>query len=199
MTTLYLIRHGLTDLVGHTMAGRMPGVHLNETGRREAERLAEALAHAPIQRIYSSPLERARETAAPLAAKLGLDVRISEALNEVDVGDWTGKTIKELEPVELWKQWNQFRSGLRIPNGETMLEVQARMMGALESVRRKLPDGAVALISHGDPLRATLAYLLGAPLDMLLRFEVGPASVSIVHLHDWGAQVRCINVRPGSE
>lgn len=199
MTTFYFIRHGMTDLVGHTMPGRMPGVHLNAAGRGEAERLADAMAREPIQRIYSSPLERARETAAPLAVRLGLEVHISELLNEVDVGDWTGKTIKELEPVELWRQWNQFRSAVRIPNGETMLEVQTRMLGAISSARREFPHGAVALVSHGDPLRATLAHFLGMPLDMLLRLEISPASVSVVHLHDWAAHVRCINVRPDME
>jgi broad specificity phosphatase PhoE len=198
-STFYLIRHASTDVIGHTLAGRQPGVHLNEAGRLETARLAQSLARKRIAHLVCSPLERARETAAPLALQLGLEPQISEALNEIDFGDWTGGTIAELESVEAWKQWNVFRSGNRIPNGETMLEVQSRMVAEIERLRCQFTGQAVALVSHGDPLRAALVYFLGAALEHVQRIEVSPASVSVLTISDWGAQVRCMNVPPGAD
>src|SRR5436305_11011237 len=93
MATFFLIRHGANDLLDRAIAGRLPGVHLNAHGRQQAERLAERLAQEPIRRIYSSPLERARETAQPLADRLGLEMRIAPELNEIDFGDWAGQAL----------------------------------------------------------------------------------------------------------
>ena len=193
MATFYLIRHGNNDLIGHTLAGRLPGVHLNAAGRQQAARLAEGLAREQIQQIFSSPLERARETAAPIAERLCLPVRISEAFNEVDFGEWTGRTIAEMEHLEAWKQWNSFRSGSRIPGGETMLEVQARFVSALEKLHGAFPNGSLGIISHADPIRAALVYWLGMPLDLLQRIEISAASVTIVTLDLWTARLVRLN------
>jgi probable phosphomutase (TIGR03848 family) len=193
MTTFYLIRHGNNDFVGKTLAGRTPGVHLNEAGRAEAAALAARLADKFIQQIFSSPLERCRETALPIAAALKLEVQVCEGLIEVDFGDWTGQEFAKLDQEESWKKWNAFRSGGRIPNGESIWEVQTRMVAVIEALRRKYVDQTLALISHGDPLRAALCYYLGMPLDFIHRLEVGPASVSVLEIGDWGPKVLCVN------
>ncbi len=194
MSTFLLIRHGENDLVGHAIAGRGPGIHLNETGRDQANRLADHLANSSIQQILSSPLERTRETAEPLAQRLGLPIQLSDRLLEVDFGDWTGKQIAELDRVGDWKQWNTWRSIGRIPNGESMFEVQARVVDEIEGLRRRFPDQKLALFSHGDPIRAAITYYLGMPLDMLLRLEISSASVTTFVVDDWTVRFHGINV-----
>ena len=175
------------------LVGRAPGVSLGAEGRRQAEALAERLAGVPLEAVYSSPLERARETAAPIAARLGLAVRAVEELTELDFGDWTGRTIGELAGSERWRLFNTFRSGTAAPNGEHMLEVQARMVRALERLRGAHPDGRVAVVGHGDPLKATLAHYLGVPLDLFQRIEIDPGSLSVVELADHGPRVLLVN------
>src|SRR5689334_12092996 len=112
MTTFYLVRHGSNDYFRHTLVGRTPGIHLNDAGRREAQAVADALAKEKIRHVFSSPLERCRETAEPIAQKLGVKLQIADALNEVDFGEWTNKTFVELDGLDSWKQWNLFRSGV---------------------------------------------------------------------------------------
>jgi probable phosphomutase (TIGR03848 family) len=193
MTTFLLIRHAATDAVGRRIAGWTPGVHLNADGRVQAARLADRLVHWPIAAIYSSPLERARETAAPLAEALGLTVQASDALGELHYGEWTDVDLTELAARPSWQRWNSFRSGTRVPGGELMLELQARMVGALASLCALHPDETVALISHAEAIRGALAHYLGIPLDMSLRLEVAPASVSVLALHDWGPRLLRVN------
>lgn len=193
MTTFLLVRHASCAHVGRSLPGRRAGVHLNDVGRAEAARLAELLARAPLAALHSSPLERARETAAPLADRLGLAVQVSAALNEVDVGEWSGKSFAELEGEPLWGPWNAFRSGVRPPGGESALEVALRVTDEMQALRRERPDGWVALFSHADVIRTTLAHLAGMPLDLLLRLEVEPASVSTVVLEEWGPRIVGVN------
>lgn len=193
MAVFLLIRHGSNDMLGKGIAGRMKGLHLNDAGRVQAEQLAERLARVPITGIYSSPLERTRETAAPLAAKLGLDVNISEAVLEVDFGEWTGRSLEELRKLEKWKHFNLFRCGMRIPGGEMMAEVQARVVGELEYLREQNGDAVIAIFSHGDPIKTAIAHYMGVPLDFLLRIEISPASVSIISVNDWGPRILCVN------
>lgn len=192
-TTFHLIRHADNDLVGDRLAGRTPGVHLNAVGRAQAERLAERLASTPIDVLFSSPLERTRETAQPLARKLGLEVQLSDALLEINFGDWTSQSFRELDRLESWKQWNTFRSAGRAPNGESMLEVQARFVGEMERLRRRFPNRTLALFSHGDPLRAAIVYYLGLSLDLLLRLELSTASITTLAIDDWGVRFLRIN------
>ena len=194
MTQIYLVRHGATDSLGREIAGRSPGIHLNERGRAQAARVAEALATLPITHLFSSPLERCRETAQPLADRLKLPVTLCEAANEVDFGDWTRKSLEELNQFEGWKQWNGFRSAGQIPNGESMIQVQARIVGELERLRRVHPDASLAFFSHGDPIRAALTWYLGMPLDLLARLEVFPGSVCVLSVNDWDAKIRALNL-----
>jgi probable phosphoglycerate mutase len=194
MTQFYLIRHAANDTLGREIAGRSPGVHLNETGRAQAARVAEALASLPIAHLISSPLERCRETAQPLADRLKLPVTVSDAVTEVDFGDWTRKTLEELGRLDAWRQWNGFRSGGQVPNGESMVQVQSRIVAELERLRRLHPNSPVAVFSHGDPIRAALTWYMGMPLDLHSRLEIFPGSVSVLSVSDWDAKIRALNL-----
>jgi probable phosphoglycerate mutase len=193
MTTFYLIRHGLNDWVDHRLAGWLPDVRLNSRGREQAERLAGRLRPVRFDAVVSSPLERALETAAPLAAVAGVPVQVSDAIGEIRIGEWTGRELADMQTDEGWRRFNVFRGGTRAPGGELMLETQLRMVNEVLHLRARHPAGTVAIVSHGDPLRAAVGYFLGAPIDMFLRLEISPASISVVRMDDWGACVACVN------
>jgi len=193
MTTFALIRHAAHGLLGHAIVGRTPGVALSPEGLAEAEELAGRLAATPVGAIYSSPLERARQTAEVIAARLRLEVQIVDELNEIDFGEWTNRTLVDLHELEEWRRFNKFRSGSRIPKGETMVEVQGRMLQLIERLCRAHPAGTVALVSHGDVIKAALVHYLGAPLDLFQRIEISPASVSIVGIERHGPQLLLVN------
>jgi probable phosphomutase (TIGR03848 family) len=193
MTTFLLIRHALNDYMDRAIAGWTPGVHLNDAGRAQAEGLAGRLAQAPIAAIYSSPLERARETAAPLATRLGLEIRICDSFGEIRYGEWTGKPLAELAEDGRWRQFNFIRSLTRAPEGETMLDAQARAAAGLEELRDRHPREMVAVFSHGDVIKAAVAYFAGIPIDFYHRFDIGPASVTVVTVDDHGPRLLRIN------
>ncbi len=199
VTTFLLIRHALCDPVGKAIAGRAPGVHLNAAGRHQAAKLAAWLAPLPIGSIYSSPLERAVETAKPLADRLGLPVVQLSGLTEVDFGDWTGRSLEDLAAVPGWHNFNARRSTAPIPNGETMAEVITRAGRTLADIRLEdaSPDRLVAVISHGDVLRGLLTHLLAMPADELARLEIAPASVTVVSLQDQAPRVLLLNATVG--
>jgi probable phosphoglycerate mutase len=171
----------------------MPDVHLNSEGTAQAERLAEGLAEAPLVAIYSSPLERARETAEPIARHHEMEIHCSDSLDEINFGDWTGRWFRELQSDRKWQQFNSFRSGTRIPGGELMSEVQTRVVAELERIRERHPDDAIAIVSHADPIKAVIAYYAGIPLDLFLRVEIDPASVSVIAIGDHGPQILLLN------
>ncbi len=193
-TTFYLVRHGDNDVLRHAIAGRRPGVNLNARGRLQAERLADALATHSIQQICSSPLERARQTAEPLAKRLNLPIQFSDELLEVDFADWTGKSMADLDQLDAWKQWTNFRTGARVPGGESIIEVQARMVREIERLCHAHPGQTVALFSHGDPIRTALIYYLGMPLDFIQRLAIRTASVSILSVDDQTARLHAFNL-----
>ena len=194
---VYLVRHGTNDYLAKALlAGRLPNVHLNDEGRVEADRLSITLSTLGIQRIFSSPLERALQTAEPTAKRLNLQIEIAPEILEINFGDWTGKPIRDLDRDPAWKNFNLYRSGTRIPNGETMLEAQTRMVAFLEKLHRENPHQTVALFSHGDPIKAVFAYYLGIPLDLFTRIEITPGSYSILRLEPWGPQILAINRLP---
>lgn len=193
MATFFLIRHAENDFAGKRLAGWMPGVHLNEEGRAQAARLAGRLAGSGISALYSSPLERALETAAPLAARLGLTVQVRDALGEIRFGEWTGRHLQDLEQDLSWRNFNAFRSSTRAPGGESMLDVQHRMVAEMESLRGRHGDEKVAILSHGDAIRAVVLHYAGIPLDLMHRIEIGTASVSIIVVRDHGPQVLGLN------
>jgi probable phosphomutase (TIGR03848 family) len=193
MTRLLLIRHALVSGVGGKIAGRSEGVSLAPAGYEQAGRLKQLLAGVDIAAIYSSPQQRARETADALAGVGDQAVRIAAELDELDYGDWTGRRISELNSVPQWQAFNSVRSCTRIPNGELILEVQARAIGFMEQVAARHPEQCVAIVTHGDVIRAVLAYYLGLPLDLMLRLEISPASVSIVRLEPLAPVIVCVN------
>jgi probable phosphoglycerate mutase len=193
MAKLFLIRHGMTDVVGRVLAGWTPGVHLNTEGRQQVERLTKRLSGTRIDAIYSSPLERTRETAREIAAAQGLDVVVSEGVGEVRYGEWTGKTIEEVAGDARWRRWNEHRGEARSPGGESMLEIQSRVVSELLRIADAHPDQTVAVVSHGDPIRAAMAYFLATPLHLVLRIAIDPASVSVVRIEEWGIEVLGLN------
>jgi probable phosphomutase (TIGR03848 family) len=195
MTTFLLIRHAHCDPIGRSIAGRAPGVHLNAQGRAAATALGERLSSIAIKAVYSSPLERARETATPMALRLGLEVENAPGLLEVDFGHWTGRTLAELHGIPEWKAFNSFRSGTRIPGGENMAEVLARALQEIERIQRahSASTDLVAVVSHGDVLRVLIAHYLGIPVDLFQRLEVSPASVSVLSLEPYGPRVLRLN------
>jgi probable phosphomutase (TIGR03848 family) len=193
MTRFLLIRHGMTDAVGKAIVSWTPGVHLNDAGRAQAEQLPALLDGIPIDAVYSSPLERARETAAPLAARRGLEVHYREAFGEVRFGDFSGRTIAELDTDAEWRKFTAFRSGIRAPGGELTIEVQARFVSELEKLRGEHREQNIAIVSHADSIKAALAHYLGAPLDLFDRIVVYPASVSVIDIGDAGALIQRIN------
>ena len=193
MPTYLLVRHAHHDALGNTIAGWTPGIHLSIKGREQAERLADRLAESRASAVYSSPLERTLETAEAIGRRLSLSVRVREAFGEIHFGDWTGKTFDELSRDECWRLFNTFRSGTRAPNGELMLEVQARVIAALQDLALEHPDETVVVVSHGDVIRAALAHYAGIHLDLFQRFEISPASVSAIRLHNYGPQILRVN------
>lgn len=195
MTTLLLVRHADHDWLGRGVAGRMPGVALNDPGGRAAEALIARLEHRPAHVIYSSPQQRSQETAAPLARSRGLAVVTDDELAEIDFGQWTGLTFDQLERDhhDAWRTWCEHKSAAGAPGGETFPAVQSRILARLDHLRRLHPSETVLVFSHGDVIKAALAGYLGLPLDHVERFEIAPASVSIVETGtDW-YQVKLVN------
>jgi probable phosphomutase (TIGR03848 family) len=193
MTTLVLIRHGHTDTAGKRLSGRTPGVHLSARGRDQAERMVERLEGVKIDAIVSSPLERCRETAAPLARARRLAVRIRRAWIEVGYGDWTGRSISQLRRTKLWRTVMHAPSNVRFPGGESLLEVQARAVQAALDVAGEHPRGTVAVVSHADVIRLLVAHVAGTHPDHLQRWSVDTGSISAVSLSDGVPRLLAVN------
>lgn len=192
MTVFYLIRHGAHELLGKVLVGRGT-IALSARGRAQAEVLAERLATTRLRAVWSSPRQRALETAAPIARRQALEPRIAPALDEVDFGDWTGRSFAELEADPRWGCFNRWRGTAEIPGGERALAVQERVVGLVGSLHAQYAGGEVALVSHGDVLRAILLHYLGIPLDFYHRLEVSPGRFSILSLSDEGPRVLAVN------
>lgn len=184
-TYLLLIRHGENDWVGtHRLAGRTNGVHLNDKGREQSTRLATQLATLPISAIYSSPLERCLQTAEPVAAALGKQVIQEPDIMEVDYGEWQGGDLKELAKLPEWQAVQHFPSTFRFPGGETLHQTQARAVWAIDRIVSAHPNQLIALFSHGDVIRTTLAHYMGTPLDLFQRINISTASISALAFHN---------------
>jgi probable phosphomutase (TIGR03848 family) len=180
MTVLLLIRHGHTDTAGKRLTGWNRGIHLNEHGRAQADELVERLDGVPVTAIYSSPLERCRETAAPFAKERGLAVRTRRGLLEVDYGEWSGRSLSQLRRTTLWKVVQQTPSAMVFPGGESLLGVQSRAVAELDAIAAEHPKATVAIFTHADVVRLALAHYAGMHLDLLQRLVVDPASISVV-------------------
>jgi probable phosphoglycerate mutase len=193
MTRFLLTRHGNTPAVGHYLAGTAPGTHLDDIGRAQVQRLVERLHDVRLRAVISSPLERARETAEPIARDHQLDVEIVPAFIEYEIGAWTGRTFADIDSDEMWQRFNTTRSVTQPDGGELMLAVQHRAVAALLDLRRRYPDGNVVVVSHGDVIRSVLLFALGIAIDLFHRVEVMPARVSVVEMSEAPPRVLLMN------
>lgn len=195
MPVFLLIRHGENDYVKkNRLAGRIPGVHLNPQGQAQAQALAEMLGRAPIKAIYSSPLERAMETALPLAQVSSQEIQQRDGLIEVDFGEWQDQRLKALSRTKLWKVVQGFPSRMRFPEGESIAEAQQRICCEIETIARQHePKDMVVCVSHSDPIKLAIAYFIGLPLDMFQRLSVAPASISALYLGETESRLLSLN------
>ena len=193
--TILLIRHASHIEFGRILSGRRRDVSLSREGLEQAEIVGDLLGVEPLAAIYSSPRERAWYTAREIAEPHGQKVRIADGLDEVDFGDWSGRTFAELEGDTLWTEWNEKRSRARPPGGESMGEAVKRAATTIEAIAADHDGETVAAVSHCDIIRGLIAHHLGLTLDNMLRFDVDPASVSRLIVGDWGARVHSVNER----
>jgi len=199
MPTLLLIRHGENDFVkSHKMAGRLPGVHLNEKGQKQAQALAEALKDEPLIAVYSSPLERAMETAKPIADVHKLKIIQEPDLMDTDIGKWQGKSWRVLGLTKIWRIVQNAPSRFRFPEGESFVEAQTRCATALEKIINKhnKPKYIIAVVFHADPIRLAVAHFLGMPLDHFQRLSCDTGSVTVIHTSEARASLIKMNQRP---
>jgi probable phosphoglycerate mutase len=178
---------------GERFTGRADGVSLNASGEAQARALGKLLASEPLAAVYSSPRERARATADAIAEPHGRSVDTVEALDEIDLGDWTGKRIVDLEGTPDFICWNEQRAVASPPNGETIVSVADRVEGFARATVDKHAGKIIALVSHADVIRALVARCLGLDFNNMLRFEVGPGSVSRLLFGNWGSKLLALN------
>lgn len=185
MATLLLIRHGTTAATGTRLGGRTEA-SLDERGRAQAEATSERLADLPVKAVYASPLPRALETAEPIAARHGREVRSWDGLLEVEYGRWTDRSLKQLARTKLWPVIQSRPSLVRFPDGETIRAAQLRAVEGVEELVARHRRDVVAAVSHGDIIKAVVSFYLGQPLDLFQRLHVGPASVTVLGLEPEG-------------
>jgi probable phosphomutase (TIGR03848 family) len=196
VTTVFLIRHGENDFVKKgRLAGWLPGVHLNARGQAQAEALAKSLQTVKFKAIYASPLERAVETAQPLARAKGLPVIERAGLSDVDVGRWQGQSLRLLRRRKLWHTVQHAPSLVRFPEGESFTQAQARALAELESIlhEHKGRGAIIACFSHADIIRLIIAQYLGLPLDLFQRLTIQPASISLLFVDGGSARILKVN------
>jgi probable phosphoglycerate mutase len=192
--TIHLVRHGRHALLADVLCGRLPGVELDPIGRRQMSACAARLLPVPTA-VQSSPQWRALQSAGILAQHLRLPVEIVPAFDEIDVGDWTGRSFADLDQDPGWHRWNGRRGSSRPPNGEDMESLQRRVVRHLEQLRRDSSDGCMLILSHAEPIRAALMHYAGIPLDDFLMITVDPASVSTLSCDGAGVHISGINQR----
>jgi probable phosphoglycerate mutase len=193
-TLVLLVRHGQTATTGHVLPGRAPGLHLSDDGRRQAEAAAARIAKLKrVAAVYASPLERARETAMPIARARGLALRIERGLLELDVGEWTGLRLDRVSKRPEWSTVQRYPSGFRFPEGESFVEMQARVTATLGRLVDRHRGGVVVAVSHADPIKAALAHALGMHLDLFQRLAVAPGSITTIAYGALGPTVLGMN------
>lgn len=198
MTLLLLIRHGENDYTKKgKLAGYLPDIHLNERGQKQAQELTQALKQVPLKAIYSSPLERAMETAAPIAQVHGLKVIREAGLMETDLGKWQGRSLKALNLNKHWKIVQRAPSRAHFPEGETFYQCQTRVVNALDRISAAYkPRDLVACVFHADPIKLAVAHYIGLPLDHFQRLGCDTGSITMLAIHEAGAYLMWLNRRP---
>jgi len=180
-TAVLLVRHGTTPTTGMKLPGRAPGLHLSDEGRRQADGAAQRIgALRRVAAVYASPIDRARETALPIARTRRLALRIERDLAEIDVGEWTGISLARARRRPEWEIVQRHPSGFRFPGGESFVEVQARMTAAVMRLVERHPGGTIVVVSHADPIKTLVAHAMGTPLDLFQRFVIAPASITVI-------------------
>lgn len=198
-TLVLLVRHGTTPTTGKVLPGRARGLHLAPRGIEEAQRAAQRIAELErVAAIYASPLERTRQTAAPIARALGTAVRVDRGLLECDFGSWTGQSLHRLMKRPEWTTVQRTPSAFRFPNGESFVEMQTRMVGALDNIRRRHPGRTVVCVSHADPIKAVVAHAMGTPLDLFQRIVISTCSITAIVYSDGAPTVLTVNSTGGS-
>jgi probable phosphomutase (TIGR03848 family) len=193
-TLVLLVRHGQTPTTGVKLPGRAKGLHLSDVGRAQAEAVAALLDSVKsIDAIYSSPLERARETSQPLSKRRNLAVNIDKGLFECDFGDWTGADLKDLYKKPEWSTVQRYPSGFRFPNGESFTEMQTRIVSAIGALVAANSGKTLALFSHADPIKAAVADALGTHLDLFQRISISTCSVTAIAYGPTGPNVLTVN------
>lgn len=192
---IQLIRHAAHRDLGHVLSGRAGDIPLTEAGREQAQCLAVHLENEALDEVQSSPVRRARETAEAIARPRRLEVRVVDALDEIDFGEWTGRTFVELDEDPRWHHWNAHRSEARAPGGETMASVKQRISRHVASEAQRGEGRVVAMVSHCDVIRAAVAEVIGLPLDRILSFDVDPASLTRIAAGAWGSRLLALNER----
>ena len=194
-TLVLLVRHGQTPTTGKTLPGRAKGLHLADKGLEQAANAAERIAPLAknVAAVYASPLERTRETAAPIAKAVGQRVRSNRGLLECDFGEWTGAELKALGKLPEWKQVQRYPSGFRFPGGESFSEMQVRINDAIADMVKAHPGKTVVAVSHADPIKAVVAHAMGTHLDLFQRIVVSPCSVTAILYTADGPIVLCVN------
>ncbi len=192
--TVLLVRHGRTATTGTVLPGREPGLHLAEAGGAQAQAAATRIgALDDVRAVYASPLERAQETAAPIARATGRRVRTVAGLNECDFGSWTGRKLADLRRLAAWQQVQSVPSGFRFPGGESFAEMQTRICGTLSELTARHRGGAVVAVSHADPIKAAVAQAVGTPLDLFQRLVISPCSITVIAYGNHGPLVLAVN------
>jgi broad specificity phosphatase PhoE len=182
LTTFLLVRHGVFETAGERLAGRAPGIALSADGRSQVRRLATRLHSTAIAGVYTSPVQRAVETATLLASALRVPLQTDPALEEVDFGEWTGATFHALGDVPLWQQFNRFRTTTPIPAGESLLDVQTRVIGWMTGLASTHPGTILLAVTHAEVIRSAVATYAGISLDLALRLEIAPSSITELRL-----------------
>jgi broad specificity phosphatase PhoE len=194
VTRFLLVRHAAHDWLGRGIAGRLPGVGLNALGHAQADALVQRLQGATVDALYCSPQPRTQETAAPLAGARNLEMRIDPAFDEIDFGAWTGRSFDELGSWgDAWSNWCDRRGSARPPGGESFAEVARRSVQGLHALRERHPEQHVLVVSHGDVIKAIVATHLGMSLDHLERFDIAPASVSVLDAGEGWSRLQLLN------
>lgn len=195
-TTVLLVRHGRTPTTGKVLPGRAKGLHLGDEGRAQADRAAQriaALGAGKVAAVYSSPMERARETAAPIARAAGVRVRQKKGLIEADFGAWTGRKLSELYKLPEWEQVQKYPSGFRFPGGESFPEMQTRMCSTIHDLVANHPGETIVCASHADTIKAAVAEAMGTHLDQFQRIVIGPCSITAITYTFNGPIVLAVN------
>ncbi len=193
-----LIRHGHAEPIGRWLAGRQPGVSLDEAGWEQTSQLVQALTWAPLSAVYTSPLERAVQTAHPLAYDHGLDVRVRPAFTDIDFGAWTGRTLEDLSTDLEWQRFNSDRNHACPPGGEALADVQRRIVDELLALGKTHPGEVVAIVTHAEPIRCALAAFGDTSLNEVMAVEIKPAHISAIGITSGVRRVLGVNV-PASE